>query len=132
MRRPVLFAFLLSLAGGVAIGCYGPPAPDDVLCRDIITRLCLGPVCSSTKSLLFVTDDNCELALVSRTSCDQLEFAFTTPDRTRVLQCRKPLIRVSSLTYVKTPCPDVDEFFQTCPDMVEFLNRDTSADGGVP
>ncbi|MEW6432988.1 MAG: hypothetical protein AB1730_15905 [Myxococcota bacterium] len=120
--RPVLFAFLTSLAAGVLAGCSGPPAPDAVLCRDIITRLCLGPVCANTRLALNVPEDGCEVELLQRTGCGADEFGFTTPDRARALQCRRPLIRVSTSTSVKAPCPDVDEFFSTCPDMRDFLN----------
>jgi len=122
VRRSVFFAFVTSLVTGGVAGCYGPPAPDDALCQDIITRLCLGPVCTSTKAELNVTDDNCETELLQRTGCGKDGFGFTSPDRSRVLQCRKPLVRVSASTYVKAPCPDVDEMFATCPDMTAFLN----------
>ncbi|GMU60499.1 MAG: hypothetical protein AMXMBFR34_22620 [Myxococcaceae bacterium] len=123
MPRRLLIAVLAGLASGlVAAGCYGPPAPDVAICRDIITRLCIGPVCTSTQAALNVPEDGCETELLARTGCGSEEFAFTTPERPRVLQCRKPLIRVSASTYVKAPCPDVDEMFATCPDMTAFLN----------
>jgi hypothetical protein len=112
----------LSLASCLSSGCAGPPAPDVVLCRDIINRLCLGPVCASTKSALDVQDEGCETELRTRTGCDAEEFGFTSPDRLRVLECRRLLLRVSPSTQVKAPCPDVDELFATCPDLTKFLN----------
>ncbi|MEW5740525.1 MAG: hypothetical protein AB1938_16475 [Myxococcota bacterium] len=122
IRHLVVAAAVCFTAGLFAAGCYGPPAPDVALCRDIITRLCLGPVCASTKSALNVQDEGCETELLTRTGCNNEEFAFTSPDRPRVLQCRRPLVRISASTYVKAPCPDVDEMFATCPDMTKFLN----------
>lgn len=113
--------FLLALSS-LAAGCSGPPAPDAVLCRDVITRLCLGPVCTSAQAALQVPDAGCETELLARTGCGSDEFGFTTPDRARVLDCRKPLVRASTSTYVKAACPDVDEFFANCPDMATFLN----------
>jgi hypothetical protein len=114
-------AFLLALSS-LAVGCHGPPAPDAVLCRDVITRLCLGPVCASAQAALQVPDAGCETELLARTGCGSDEFGFTTPDRARVLACREPLVRTSTSRYVKAACPDVDEFFATCPDMATFLN----------
>lgn len=119
--RPSALALLSSCLVGLS-GCYGPPAPDAVLCRDVITRLCLGPVCATAQTALTVPADGCEAELLTRTGCGNDEFAFTTPDRARVLECRKPLVRVSTSTYVKAACQDVDEFFSTCPDMAAFLD----------
>jgi hypothetical protein len=116
-RSPALLALSALLAG-----CVGPPAPDAALCRDVITRLCLGPVCPTTQSSLSLPADGCEATLLERTGCGSDEFAFTRPDRARVLECRRPLVRVSSSTFVKAPCPDVDAFFATCPDLTTFLS----------
>lgn len=119
-------SLLLALVSGLAAGCTGPEAPDAVLCRDVVTRLCLGPVCASAASALSVTADDCEATLLSRTGCGVDSFSFSTPDRARFLECRRPLVRASDSTYVKAPCPDVDELFATCPDVTTFLK------GGQP
>lgn len=101
--------------------CVGPEAPDVEVCRDVITRLCLGPVCSSTATKLNVNDTGCELALQARTGCDQVEFAFSSPTRERLLDCRLPLVRESTSRLVKASCENVDEAFRNCPDLVTFL-----------
>ncbi len=95
------------------------------ICRDVITRLCLGPVCPSTATKLGVTDMACEATLLTRTGCDRTEFAFTAPDRPRVLDCRLPLVRESTSKLVKASCENVDESFRNCPDLISFL-------GGLP
>lgn len=126
VSRSLVLALVSGLAVGLAAGCHGPDAPDAVLCRDVVTRLCLGPVCTAVASSLSVTADDCEATLLSRTGCGADSFAFTTPDRARFLECRRPLVRASDSTYVKAPCPDVDELFATCPDVTAFLK------GGLP
>ncbi len=105
--------------------CVGPPAPDVELCRDVITRLCAEPVCSGVTAKLNTPAMGCEAELQRRSGCDVAEFAFTTPTRDRVLECRLPLVRESNLVVAHPPCEYVDETFRNCPDLVGFL-------GGTP
>lgn len=105
----------------LCLSCVGPEAPDVEVCRDIITRLCLGPVCSVTTTKLNVNETTCETALQARTGCDQPGFAFSTPARARVLECRLPLVRESTSRLVKASCENVEESFRICPDLIGFL-----------
>jgi hypothetical protein len=100
--------------------CVGPPAADAELCRDLITRLCLGPRCALVDSQL-VVDDTCEPTLLERTGCGADDFAFVAPSRPRVLECRLPLIRVSVSHGVQPGCDNVAETFANCPELVSFL-----------
>lgn len=101
--------------------CSGPEAPDPALCRDVITRLCLGPICDITQSTLSVNPSNCESALLNRTGCENDSFGFVTPVRARVLECRVPLLRRGASQRVGPDCSDVVEVFEDCPDLVRFL-----------
>jgi hypothetical protein len=112
--RPVAFALLLC-------ACLGPPAPDVELCRDVISRLCLGPVCEAALSALTVEPATCEATLLARTGCSDDAFAFSVPTRNRVLECRIPLVRVSTARLVHPWCDDVAEALSTCPDLALFL-----------
>lgn len=109
----------------LGLSCVGPDAPDVEVCRDVITRLCLGPVCGVTSTKLNVNEAGCEATLQARTGCDRTEFAFATPARARVLECRLPLVRESTSRLVKASCENVEESFRICPDLVGFL-------GGTP
>ena len=123
--RPLVLASLLLAA------CSGPPAPDAVLCRDVIHRLCFGPVCGVVSTQLGVTSSQlgvtpeCETKLLANTGCASDEFAFTTPTRAHFLSCRGPLVQVSASTEVPPLCDSVGEMFSNCPDVVHFL-------GGTP
>lgn len=108
----------------LAAGCVGPEAPDPALCRDLVTRLCLVPRCGQVDSQLAVGDD-CEATLLARTGCGSEDFTFGEPSRARVLECRVPLIRVSTSHAVQPGCDNVAEVFANCPDLVRFL-------GGTP
>lgn len=112
--RPVAFALLLT-------ACLGPPAPDVELCRDVIARLCLRPVCEVALSALAVEAASCEATLLARTGCGDDRFTFSTPTRNRVLECRMPLVRVTTARLVKAGCDDVAETLATCPDLGLFL-----------
>lgn len=118
-RRLILASAVLCAQGLWA--CVGPPAPDVEVCRDLITRLCLGPVCDVTTSALHVDASTCEPSLLTKTGCDADEFSFSTPSRDRILECRQPLVRASSARLIKPGCDDVSETLSTCPDLVAFL-----------
>ncbi len=104
--------------------CQGPPAPDAALCRDVIQRLCLSPVCGVTQTQL-QPGDSCDATLTARTGCGNDDFAFTTPTRDRFLECRLPLVRLSTSHLVPPGCDNVAEMFSSCPDVVRFF-------GGTP
>ncbi len=95
------------------------------LCRDVIGRLCLPQYCPTAQSRLNLPEMGCEATLRARTGCDAEDFAFKTPDRNRVLDCRVPLVRESTNRGAKPSCDVVDETLRNCPDLVTFL-------GGAP
>lgn len=101
--------------------CVGPEAPDVALCRDVVTRLCLGPVCEAVTERLVVAPERCEPTLLERTGCGAESFAFTTPSRARVLECRVPLLRLGASLAVKPACQDVADVLSDCPDVARFL-----------
>lgn len=101
--------------------CVGPEAPDVALCRDVVTRLCLGPVCEAVTERLGVSPERCEPTLLQRTGCGADSFAFTAPSRARVLECRVPLLRLGASQAVKPACQDVADFLADCPDVAAFF-----------
>ena len=107
-----------------APSCTGPEAPDVELCRDVIDRLCAQPLCDATARLQ-TTAETCAVELRQRANCLDETFAFTTPTRSRVLECRLPLVRESESRSAHPNCEYVDESLHLCPDLVTFL-------GGVP
>ncbi len=109
------FAAVLLLAS-----CVGPAASDADLCLDVITRLCHAPVCDETLSRLSVDAGVCEETLLARTGCGAAEFAFSSPSRDRVLECRTPMALESSSRFAKPTCEAVTEVL-TCLDVVAFL-----------
>ncbi|MDP1917501.1 MAG: hypothetical protein Q8L14_14770 [Myxococcales bacterium] len=109
----------------LVMGCSGPEAPDAAVCRDIVTRLCLGPVCDVTTQKLGVDAGTCESTLLMRTGCGSDSFSFMSPTRAQVLDCRVPLLRQGTSQKVKSSCADVAEVFTDCPDLVRFY-------GGTP
>jgi hypothetical protein len=99
----------------------GPPAPDTDLCRDVIGRLCLTPLCADTTRILGVTEGTCVEALTRQTRCGNDAFLFTTPSRDRLLECRAPLVKNSGLRTANPACEDVTSMLNNCPDLVAFL-----------
>lgn len=116
---------VLSCLSLLVLSCAGPEAPDVAVCRDLVTRLCLGPVCEVTTTKLGVDAMGCETTLLAKTGCGMDSFAFTSPTRAQVLDCRVPLLRQGASQKVKPSCADVAEVFADCPDLVRFL-------GGTP
>jgi len=106
-------------------GCVGPPAPDVEICRDIIARVCAQPVCAAVAVKLDLPAMGCETTLQARTTCDDVAFTFTAPGRSRILECRLPLVRESTTVGAKPSCENLDESIRNCPDLVRFL-------GGTP
>lgn len=102
------------------LGCEGPPAPDSALCRDVIERVCIAQCAAATLQLNLPAME-CETELLRRTGCDSPLFEFTTPDRSRVLECRLPLVRNSVDRFAPPPCDYVDETIRICPDVARFL-----------
>lgn len=100
--------------------CVGPEASDAALCRDVIHRLCSAPRCDEVSRTLMVGDD-CEQTLTARTTCGDETFAFTSPDRARVLSCRLNLLRQGDGVEVHPDCFDTSDFMVTCPDVVTLL-----------
>ncbi len=118
IRSPVrsILAAVLLLSG-----CEGPEAPDAAVCRDVITRLCLGPVCGVVEAQLRVDAMTCEATLTARTGCGSDAFGFAAPSRAQFLDCRVPLLRQGSSTRVKSSCDDVAQAFTACPELVTFF-----------
>ena len=102
------------------LSCVGPPAPDAALCQDVIHRLCLGPRCAEVDAALAV-GDSCEQTLLSRTGCAAEDFAFASPSRAQVLECRLPLLRSGIGADQHPSCDDVAETVETCGDLIRFL-----------
>lgn len=119
MLAGTMRAWLLVAVG--FLSCVGPPAPDAELCRDVVTRLCLGPVCPVVTTKLAVTEGACEATLLSRTGCERDEFAFDEPSRARFVECRVPLARESTSRFVKASCEAATDALELCPDLVSFL-----------
>lgn len=104
------------------VSCAGPEAPDAALCRDVVTRLCLAPVCDVTnEKLSLMAATPCEATLLMRTGCGDEAFVFTTPSRAQVLECRVPLLRQGASQRAKPSCADVAEMLFDCPDLARFL-----------
>lgn len=101
--------------------CVGPPAPDAELCRDLAERLCAPPRCASATLQLNLPTDDCVNTVVVRAGCADPAFAFTTPDRLRVLDCRLPLVRETDVRNAAPRCEYVDEMMRNCPDLSSFL-----------
>ena len=118
MHRPLRVVLLaLPLA---AAACSGPPAPDAALCRDVIHRLCLKPVCQRVTDRL-QPGDACEETLLARTGCSDDAFEFSTPTRAQVIDCRNLLTR-SGLDPEKAPaCEDVENTLDQCGELTSFL-----------
>lgn len=108
-------------AAALAAACWGPPAPDGAVCRDVIHRLCLPARCPATTVRLGV-GDTCEFQLLNRTGCAAEEFTFPeAPGRDRVLECRLLLLRAGAEPDKRPDCGDVEELFEICPDVASFL-----------
>lgn len=102
--------------------CLGPPAPDQDLCIDVITRLCLSPICADAARVLSVDQATCVQTLSTRTGCSDPNFVFNSPSRARVLDCRAPLVKTTGLRTANPACEDVSSLLNNCPDVVSFLN----------
>jgi hypothetical protein len=111
---------------GAAAGCNGPPAPDGAVCEDFIHRFCIQPLCPPVAVL--VPSGDCETVLLSQTGCSNPGFTFTTITRDRFLSCRLPLLRAGSSSETPPNCDDVQDIFNTCPDVIAFLKG--TPDGG--
>ncbi|MCA2978548.1 MAG: hypothetical protein INH37_09715 [Myxococcaceae bacterium] len=116
---------LVVICGWCLAGCVGPEAPDAAVCRDVVTRLCRGPVCAPVTERLGVDAAGCEAALLARTGCASDAFGFSTPSRVQFLDCRVPLLRQGAAQAIRPACSDVEEFFVDCPEVVRFF-------GGAP
>ncbi len=100
--------------------CVGPAAPDAAVCRDVVVRLCLNPVCGLVTSQLNVGAD-CAASLTQRLGCDAEDFAFTVPTRDRWLECRIPLVRDGASQLTHPACENVAEVLASCPDIERAL-----------
>lgn len=117
MQRPwrsLLVVFILTA------GCSGPPAPDVALCRDVVHRLCLAPVCQLVKDR-FSPGDACEDTLLARTGCAADDFEFGTPSRERFIQCRNILVQSGAEPEKAPACEDVERMLNECGEVVRFL-----------
>lgn len=114
-----------ALAVVMFTACSGPAAPDVAVCRDLITRLCMEPLCEPVGPTLAVDGGTCEATLLQRTGCADEAFTFSTPTRVEVLDCRVPLLRQGSSQKTHPACMDVAEVFSDCPQLVRFF-------GGTP
>lgn len=122
MRSPLFFTFCA--AAPLLFACSGAEAPDDAVCRDVIHRLCLEPVCAPVTEQL-APGDECEANLLARTGCGEPAFRFadTAISRERFLECRLVLARSGLDPERPPPCEDVSAFFDSCGDVVTFLKE---------
>lgn len=102
------------------LGCSGPPAPDVALCRDVIHRLCIAPMCQVVKDR-FASEENCEPELLAKTGCESDDFQFVEPSRERFLQCRNILVQSGIEPETAPACGDVEQMLNQCGEMVTFL-----------
>jgi hypothetical protein len=110
-----------ALAVSLLLACSGPAAPDEVLCEDFAERLCVAPLCLDVSTSFGVTADTCVATLEQRLGCGADDFAFTTPSRTRVLDCRVPLMRAGDQRGSAPSCDDISDVFVDCPDVTSLL-----------
>ncbi len=111
----------------VCAACSGPRAPDAAVCEDFVHRLCLAPVCDVVTQGLAPVGD-CEQDLLARSGCASPDFAFTQPTRDRFLSCRLPLLRAGGAPEDHPNCDDVQDVFNTCPDVIAMFQG--GSDGG--
>ena len=112
---------LLLAMAVVGCACAGPPAPDAAICRDVIERLCTGPICTVVDQQLAPGDD-CVATLTASAGCATDELELVKPfDRNRLLECRIPLLRNGTSRLAHPDCDNVAEAFTACPDLVRFL-----------
>ncbi|MFO0597899.1 MAG: hypothetical protein U0228_21535 [Myxococcaceae bacterium] len=122
--------FLVALSLTALTSCTGPAAPDAELCKDVIERFCAQPRCGSATLTLNLPDTDCEATVEARTGCASPDFTFPAPGfdnltRSRVIDCRLPLVRDSTARFTAPRCEYADETMRNCPDLVRFL-------GGTP
>jgi hypothetical protein len=103
------------------LACTGPEAPDDALCQDVITRMCLARTCGGVNEALGLGNEDCQVSLQGRTGCWSQDFSFSEPSRERILHCRLPLVRQSTDPGRAPACEDVAQVMSTCPDVIDFL-----------
>lgn len=104
----------------VLAGCQGPDAPDPVVCRDYIHRVCIAPVCANVVPF-FTSPMGCENTLQTKSGCIGDDFVFTAPTRDRFLSCRIALLRAGGNAEAHPNCDDVAEAFDRCPDVVRMI-----------
>ena len=103
------------------LACSGPAAPDDALCQDVITRMCLARTCAGVNEQLALGANDCQATLLERTGCGADTFAFSNPTRDRILSCRLPLVRQSTDPNRAPACEDVAQVLQNCQDVINYL-----------
>ncbi len=96
--------------------CSGPDAPDAAVCQDVITRLCQTASCPGVGEQLAPGLD-CEFSLQERSGCGAEDFAFTSPSRERVLDCRELLLSNGTSTENPPACQDTLRFLLECQDV---------------
>ncbi len=100
--------------------CSGPEAPDALVCRDVVVRLCQTAVCPGVSAQL-VPGEACESTLLQRTGCEDDAFTFADPTRERVLRCREALLTQGPTTANPPTCSDARRFVSECPDVAGFF-----------
>ncbi len=113
------------LLGVLGVGCNGPAATDAALCQDFVHRVCLPDLCPQVVTLVPDGGD-CENILRTRSGCGSDSFTFTTPDRSRFLDCRLNLLHAGDGVETHPSCDDVQTTVDLCPDVVQMFS------GGTP
>jgi hypothetical protein len=99
--------------------CYGPPASDAAVCRDVITRLCVSRCPAADQRLGLNPMSDCTAQLTTASGCIDDNFKFENRDA--FLSCRLPLIRAGDDVAAIPDCNDVDDMFRGCPTMAQFF-----------
>lgn len=102
--------------------CSGPDAPDAAVCRDVVVRLCQTAACPGVSAQL-LPGAACEPTLLQRTGCEDDAFAFASPSRERLLDCREALLGRGLSTSAPPACADATRFLTECPDVAGFFRE---------
>ncbi|MFN0063605.1 MAG: hypothetical protein ACKVPX_13945 [Myxococcaceae bacterium] len=97
----------------VQLSCIGPQAPDAVICQDVAARLCRSAGCTAVAGRLPGSD--CAALLVGQAGCGTPDYAFTSPERERVLSCRITLMRSEDDAVLQ--CQAAADFLEACADV---------------
>ncbi|AGC42530.1 hypothetical protein MYSTI_01182 [Myxococcus stipitatus DSM 14675] len=100
--------------------CSGSGATDSAVCQDVVSRYCESEECPQVADKL-LPGEGCAASLLERTGCGAEDFAFSTPTRERMLECRTPFVQATTSTGRPPSCADAAGFIEACPDVAAFF-----------